>query len=114
MRLAGDGVTRVHAQMDDAKFLDIYSQAGVALRNASSQQDFIDFMSAVHRKRGKVQSASRTRFFVNFTTSGTRVTLNYQTKFEGGDGQEQFLWHVSGAQALLVGYHINSKALILK
>ncbi|MGH8101942.1 MAG: hypothetical protein ACREIW_11645, partial [Chthoniobacterales bacterium] len=91
-----------------------YAQADDALRSASKQEDFLAFMGAVHGKLGKVQSAARKGFFVNFNTSGTRVRLNYDTKFDGGDATEEFLWRIQGNKALLVGYHINSNALVLK
>jgi hypothetical protein len=114
IRFAQEGVTHLHSQMDNEQFGDIYSQADDAFRGATKQQDFLDFVGAVHRKLGKVRNASQSGYFVNFSTSGTQVRLNYQTKFEGGDAQEEFVWHVSGKQALLVGYHINSIALITK
>jgi hypothetical protein len=114
LRIAGDGVTRVHAQIDNGQFADIYSQADDSLRSATKQQEFLDFMGAVHRKLGRVQSASRLNYFVNFTTSGTQIRLNYQTKFEGGDAQEYFVWKIKDNSAVLVGYHINSTALIIK
>jgi hypothetical protein len=107
-------VDRMHSQMDGEKFQEIYSQADDGLRSASKQQDFLNLMGAIHRKLGKVQNASRRAFFVNWTTSGEQVRVNYNTKFEGGDAQEQFVWHVSGTDAKLLGYHINSDALILK
>ena len=114
LRIAANGVTRVHAQLDNLQFADIYSQADDALRSVTKQQDFLDFVGAVHRKLGKVQSAIQSNYFVNFTTSGTRVRLNYRTKFEGGDAQEEFVWKIKGESAVLVGYHINSTALIIK
>jgi len=49
-----------------------------------------------------------------FAGEGTRVTLTYETEFANGTGSEEFLWHVHDGQALLFGYHINSKELILK
>jgi hypothetical protein len=112
--MATNGVTRVHAQMDNLQFADIYSQADDALRSVTKQQDFLDFVSAVHRKLGKVQSATQSSYLVNFTTLGTPVRLNYRTKFEGGDAQEEFVWKIKGQSAALVGYHINSTALIIK
>lgn len=42
------------------------------------------------------------------------VRLNYTTKSEQGDAQEEFLWKMKGNQAVLVGYHINSNALVTK
>ena len=114
LRIAKEATTHVHAQMDSEQFGQLYSEADDALRAATKHQDFLDFMGAVHRKLGRVQNVSQTGFFVNFTTSGTRVRLNYQTKFDGGEAQEEFIWKIKGNQAALVGYHINSTALITK
>jgi hypothetical protein len=114
LRIAKEATTHVHAQMDSEQFAQIYSEADDALRAATKRQDFLDFISAVHRKLGSVQNVSQTGFFVNFSTSGTRVRLNYQTKFDAGDAQEEFVWKIKGDQAALVGYHISSNALITK
>jgi hypothetical protein len=114
LRIARDATTHVHAQMDSEQFADIYSQADNAFRAATKQKEFLDFMSAVHRKLGKVQNASQGGFFVNFSTSGTQVRLNYQTRFEEGDAREEFIWKIKGTEASLVGYQINSNALITK
>jgi len=114
LRIAKEATTHVHAQMDSEQFAQIYSEADDALRTATKRQDFLDFISAVHRKLGRVQNASQTGFFVNFSTSGTRVRLNYQTKFDGGNAQEEFIWKIKGDQPALIGYHISSNALITK
>jgi hypothetical protein len=111
---ASDAVVTFHARLDSEDYSTIYTQADPILRNATSQKDFLDLVSAVHRKLGKVISANRQGFFVNFTTSGTRVRLNYSTKFTDGDAQEEFVWAKSGNDFTLVGYNINSNALITK
>jgi hypothetical protein len=111
---AGDAVTTFHTRLDGEDYTTIYAQADPILRNTSSQKDFLDLMTAIHRKLGKVTSASRQGFFVNFTTSGTRVRLNYSTKFTGGDAEEEFVWAKNGNDFALIGYHINSMALITK
>jgi len=71
-------------------------------------------MAAMRRKLGKVNSAKRESFFVNYATSGTRVRLNYATKFTEGDADEEFVWAKSGNDYAPVGYRINSMALITK
>jgi len=63
---------------------------------------------------GKVNSAKRESFFVNYATSGTRVRLNYATKFTEGDADEEFVWAKSENDYAPVGYHNNSMALITK
>jgi len=111
---ASDAVTTFHARLDSGDYTTIYSQADQVFRNASKQQEFLEFMAAIHRKLGRVNSAKQERFFVNYTTSGTRVRLNYTTKFTGGDAEEEFVWAKSGNDYTLAGYHINSMALITK
>src|SRR6266481_2921534 len=105
LRIAKEATTHVHAQMDSEQFAQIYSEADDALRTATKRQDFLDFISAVHRKLGRVQSASPTAFFGSFSPSGTRVRGNYQTKFGGGNAREGFIWKIKGDQPGLIGCH---------
>jgi hypothetical protein len=59
LRIAREGTTHVHAQMDNEQFVDIYSQADDAFRAATKQQDFLDFIGAVHRKLGRFKTPLR-------------------------------------------------------
>lgn len=112
--IARTGVAHFHQQLDAEKYDDIYNEAAPEFRNAAKREDFLAIAAAVHRKLGKVKDATQTRFFVNWTTSGTSVTLSYHTKFDGGDAAEEFAWKIEGSKAMLVGYNINSTALIVK
>lgn len=107
-------VAQFHAQVQNQDYLAIYNQADPGLRKVSKQEDFIAFLTAVHNKLGGVQTLSQKKFFVNYTTSGERITLTYATRFSGGDAEEQFLWGIWDGKIVLVGYHINSMALITK
>ena len=42
------------------------------------------------------------------------MTLAYRTSFDAGAAQEEFVYRLQDKAVLLVGYHINSTALILK
>jgi hypothetical protein len=80
-----------------------------------NEADFIALLQAIHRKRGKVQSSTRSNFQVGVSTGqGSVVTLVYETTFDESSGIEQFLWHMRDNQPVLLGYHINSNALITK
>jgi len=111
---ASAAVTRFHEQLDKADFSAIYTEADQRFRDSSPQPEFLTFMNAVHAKLGKVTDATRQGFFVNFTTSGKRVRLTYATKFAAGDAQEEFVWAKNGNDFALLGYHINSMALVTK
>ena len=111
---AEQAVPKFHEQLDAGQFDEIYVQAGDELRKATTQQDFVALLEAIHRKLGNTKSADKTGWTVNYQTSGSFVTLGYKTIFDGGDAQEQFVFRLQDKTALLVGYHINSTALILK
>ena len=112
--LAEQGVPRFHEQLDAGRFDEIWDQAADELKKASPQPEFVEFLSAVHRKLGNTKSADKTGWNVNYQTSGSFVTLGYKTVFAEGDAQEQFVFRLQDNKALLVGYHINSMALITK
>jgi hypothetical protein len=107
-------VSKFHAQLDAGSFQQIYDDSGDAMKNAAPEKRFIDFLSAVHRKLGFVKSASRRGFHINWRTSGKTVTVSYATRFDQDIAEEQFVFHVSGDDAQLIGYHINSDALVTK
>jgi len=114
MEAASAAVTQFHGQLDHQDYLSIYKNADERPRSASKQDDFLALMNAIHTKLGTVQHSSRQGFFVNYNTSGTSIRLTYATKFSGGDAEKQFVWSKSGDTFRLLGYHINSNALITK
>jgi hypothetical protein len=68
----------------------------------------------VRRKLGKALSSERTNWKVNAGTGGTHILLFYKTQFEHGVGDEQFAFVNGKSGPLLVGYYINSNALITR
>jgi hypothetical protein len=111
---AEEGVQKFHEQLDAGRFDEIYDQAADDLRQATTHDDFVAFVQAVHRKLGNTKSSDKTGWNVNYQTSGHFVTLAYKTTFDGGTAQEQFVFRLHDKAAVLVGYHINSTALIVK
>ena len=71
-------------------------------------------LEAVHHKLGMVQSTDRRDFFANVRTGGGRVDANYSTRFDSGTAQGHSVFRTAGDGVPLVGYHINSDALITK
>jgi hypothetical protein len=107
-------VQQFHDLLDDGKSTAIYESAGDDLKRVSSEQQFVPLLDAVHRKLGQTKTATRSGWNVNYSTSGNFITLNYQTVYAEGDASEQFVYRMVGDKPILVGYHINSNALILK
>jgi hypothetical protein len=112
---ATKSVEQFHSQLDSEQYLNIYATSDEGLQKTTSEGDFVAFLQAVHKKLGKVQTSQRSNFQIGVSTGqGTVVTLVYQTTFDQGSGTEQFLWHMRDNEPVLLGYRINSNALILK
>jgi hypothetical protein len=63
----------------------------------------------VHRKLGTVKIANETEWHVD--AHGTIVNLFYNTQFTEGNAQEHFIFFVSGDNATLDYYGIDSPLL---
>ena len=107
-------VARFHNQFNAGQYHDIYAQADEGFRKGTSEADTLAMFDAVHRKLGTVKNTNQTNWRVNTTTAGTVVTLTYKTEFTEGNATEQFTFHVSGDNARLFHYNINSPLLITK
>ena len=107
-------MTRFHQALDAAQFQVIYTDSADDLKNVSPAERFVSLLTAIHRKLGVMKSTQRQTWRVNYAASGTFITLSYATVYEGGAANEEFVYRISGAQARLAGYHINSEALVLK
>jgi hypothetical protein len=105
-------MARFHKQLNNQKFEDIYAGAGAEFRAASSHDDMVKLFSVIHRKLGDFQSGSDKGWNDNITTTGHYVTVTFAAKYAAGPAEESFVYRIDGEQALLVGYHINSMALL--
>lgn len=107
-------VTDFHARLDRAEFAGIYADTGKELKALASESDFTTLLEAVHRKLGPVTSSECKSWRVNFGTGGNVLSLGYQTTFRDGTGVEEFGFLTVDGKPTLVGYHINSKEMLLK
>ncbi|MCI0356806.1 MAG: DUF4019 domain-containing protein [Acidobacteria bacterium] len=109
---AEQAVQGFHEQLDGQRFVEIYRAAHEDFRKSSSEAEMTEFFAAIHRKLGTVQSSTQEGWRVNVTTGGTQVLLTYKTRFTNGPATESFTWIVRDGRAVLLGYNINSRALI--
>ena len=112
--IAEASVERFHSQYNAGRFSEIYSQADDQFKKSTTEADFMALLTALNRKLGTVKQSSQAGWGVNATPMGTMATLNYEVDFSEGKGTEQFVFHISGDKAMLVGYHVNSPLLITK
>ena len=104
---------RFHLQLDLGQFDSIYQQADPEFRNAGSEKDANALWRMVQRRFGTLQSDTLLTWTVNFTTgNGTVVRLVYGTTFAKEKATETFTWRVRDGKPALLGYNINSPALL--
>jgi hypothetical protein len=103
-------VERFHQRLDSEQYAAIYLDTDDAFRKVTSEKEFTQLLSAIHRKLGATQSKQSAGW--NVTTTSTSVV--YRTKFAEGEATEQFRWRMDNGKAWLVYYNINSNALIVK
>lgn len=111
---AEPAVAKFHQQLNDKQFAQIYAESGEKMKAVSTEQEMVEIFEAIHRKLGNVKNTTAGSFNVSSTTSGTFITITYETEFTEGKGSEQFVFELDGDKAILVGYHINSKELLIK
>lgn len=113
-KAAEQSVTDFHKLYNDGRLTDIYSAGHPKFKGATTEKQFLEFLGAVQRKLGKVTQTTEAGFNVRTFNFTTTVILTQTTTFEQGTGTEVFTFQMVGDKAVLVGYNINSKDLILK
>lgn len=101
-----------HKQLNAGDFNSIWNSADDAFKANSSRQQYDQFMSAVHRKLGKVIRTSTVNWSVRSHNLKTMVMLVQQTQFERGSGSEQFTFIAKDDGVKLLSYNVNSMDLI--
>jgi hypothetical protein len=102
---------KFHDRLAQQEYAAIYGDADAKFRAAVKQDELTSLLSRVHDKLGNVTDTTRTGFYVNYKFGGSTITMTYSTKFQLGEGQEQFVWLKSGDGLRLLNYNIKSPAL---
>lgn len=106
------GVDEFRTRVAQKSYSEIYRAAAAELRQATTEEEFVRFMTALDRKLGSWQSAAEPVWNVTRGTAGHVVNLTYQSQFAKGAANEQFTWRIESGRAILLGYHVNSPLLV--
>ena len=82
------------------------------MKSATSKQEFVKLLNAVHTKLGSFANGKAVSWNDNASTNGHYLTITYQSSYQKGTADETFIYNVGGNRTALVGYHVNSNALI--
>jgi len=102
-----------HSDLNAGNFQRIYDTSDAQLKAATDKEKFGKILNAVHSKLGLFKSGKSAGWNDNATTGGRFVTISYEAAYQKGSAQENFVYRIDGNSAALVGYHVNSDALLL-
>ena len=109
--LAASGAgKKFHDQYNQQKYAEMYAEADAKFRAAVKPEDWSKLLSRVNDKLGNETDATRIGFNVNYNVGGSTVTMTYSTKFQLGEGTEEFVWLKNGEGVRLLHYNIRSPA----
>ncbi|HKF24943.1 MAG TPA: DUF4019 domain-containing protein, partial [Candidatus Acidoferrum sp.] len=100
-----------HGRYNRQDYDQMYREADPKFRAAVEPGAWLKLMARMHDKLGNVTDTTRTGFNVNYNVGGSTVTITYSTKFQLGDGQEEFVWLKSNHELRLLNYNLRSRAL---
>lgn len=111
---AEHAVEKFHQQLNSAQYSEIYQQSDDKFKEAVKEAEFTQLLEAVRRKLGTVGDSKQTGWRVNTTPMGTVAMVGYDVEFSEGKGTEQFSFLISGEEAKLLRYDVNSPLFITK
>lgn len=103
-------VQTFHQRLNSEQYSTIYLNTDETFRRTTSEVEFNQLLSAIHRKLGDTQVGD----VQGWTVSPTIAAIVYRTKFAGGTATERFRWRIGDGKAWLVYYKIDSNALVIK
>jgi hypothetical protein len=109
---ANKGIARFHSELNAGQFDKIFAESAPEWKQASPRADTVQLFTGIRKKMGAYISGKQNSWRVNYGTGGTTILVLYDSKFKKGDGQETFTYRRSGDGVQLVGYSLNSRALI--
>jgi Protein of unknown function (DUF3887) len=111
-KIGGAATEKFHRDWSNSDWDAIVHYCDPAMFENTPEPKLRKFFTAVHDKLGNEQSATEGGWRTNATTNGTFYMVSVNTHFDKGTGTETFTWKIIGDEAKLVGWHINSNALL--
>lgn len=112
MEQADKEIERFHAYYDKQDYPAIWRTTSAEFRKITKQKEFEKLLVAVRAKLGAVKKAEQAGWQANTVNGISTVVINTKTAFEKGEGIETFTYVKQDSGLKLLGYNINSAALI--
>jgi hypothetical protein len=106
--LAEEQVVQFHRRLNSGDFEGVYDTATNEFKSSARKEDILELLRTVHAKLGLVTETKKLNWNVNYHTSGTFVTIVYETSFQRGKASERFVFRIEAREPKLVSYNVDS------
>lgn len=110
MSATDSAVADFYAKLNNGQFAAITAAAGPEIKNGSA--DFTQLVEGVHKKLGIFRSTSRQGFNDNINNGDHTFTASYASVYSSGPATENFIYRLNSGKPVLIGYHVESAALL--
>jgi hypothetical protein len=110
LSVTDSAVADFHAKLNNGQFAAIADASGPEIKNGGT--DFRGFVEAIHTKLGTFRSTTRQGFSDNVNNGDHQFTASYASVYSSGPATETFVYRLNGGQPVLIGYHVESAALL--
>jgi hypothetical protein len=106
-------IAQFRSHYDAERYHEIYSAADEEVTKVIAEPQFTSYLALVQQMLGKVKTANQTKYMVNTDLGRTLVIVVYNTDFERGTAEENFVWKIKSGQARLFYYQLNPSDSIM-
>lgn len=109
---AGEAIAEFHKRINDNAADAIYDAASDDFKKATPRDKWAHMVHTLNTKLGSYVSSDEPSVFVNWTTNGTFVKASCEAKYSKAAASETFQFRTDGGKLVLIGYNVNSSALL--
>jgi hypothetical protein len=107
---AENAADRFHQLFNNQEFAAIYERADTAFKKTTSEPQLTDFLRLYRARLGAFQRVPQSgQWLVNWSTSGTYVTMTEDSVFSQGTARETFVWRIDRGGCALMSYTISNE-----
>jgi hypothetical protein len=110
MSATDSAVADFHAKLNAGQFKAITDASGPEIKNGST--DFGGLIERIHTDLGTFKSAARSGFNDNINNGDHLFTATYASVYSSGPASENFVYRLNSGKPVLIGYHVESAALL--
>lgn len=112
---AGDkAIAAFHQALNAGQSRQILAGASPEFRAVTPEPQALRLFDTVHARLGAFKDGKSVGFNDNVSSGGHMLVDRYEAHYQNGTALETFTFRVSGDRAVMIGYNVNSNALLLQ